>query len=133
MIENERAAQPGRKGGGDRKAGVPKDHHENGEAASRHRVISDPAQRWLDQVELRASPGLAGSTERKLAKAIIEMLAPGRDSLVASLAEFGAAAGVGEDGVAAALRRLRDKRFVYFDSSRGRTLKTVVALRFGGR
>lgn len=133
MRQNELAALPGRQGGGDLAEGVLAYHHEDQNAESRDRTISDPQERWLDRVEITAPTGVAGSTDRKIAAAIIASLPPGRDAFAIAQANLGRRAGVGVAGTAAALRRLVARGLIAVDAQAGRGLWTWIVVRMGRR
>lgn len=92
-------------------------------------MVSD----WQGRMDLAAGGGNAGRSERMLGQALVDLLAPCRHSLAASIPELGACSGLGLDAVRQARNRLQAKRLIDFDSDPGRGLKTTISLRLKER
>jgi|GEM_PF-4134029 len=85
-------------------------------------------QPWLDRVELRASRGRAGSSERALARAVAAMVPPSAAMFV-PVPTLALVAGIGPYAARAALGRLVEKRLIRFEPGNGRGIRSVIEVR----
>lgn len=134
-MKKENAAQPGRQGGnidGSRFDIIPKDLDQSTRDRDLYQDISDFADRWdqaflpwLDLVELRASEGLAGKSERAVARAIAQMVPPGAPAAFVPIPALAAVAGVGYAAARAAIGRMVRSGLLDFDPGNGRGIASV--------
>lgn len=80
---------------------------------------------WLEEVELRASEGKAGRSERAVASAIARLIAPGT-SLFVPVPALARVAGLSPEGARLAIGRLVRMDLLDFEAGNGRGIASVM-------
>ena len=81
---------------------------------------------WLDLVEIRATEGKAGRTERAIAAAIAQSIAPGA-ALFMPVPALARLAGVSPEAARAAIGRMSRLGLLTFEAGNGRGIASVMA------
>lgn len=127
---NEFAGRVGARAGEDRRSGKRSTKNAtvgNSPISGAEAIAISNLSAWLDLVEIRATAGKAGRTERAIASAIAQLIAPGATALFMPIPALACRAGVSPEAARAAIGRMVRLGLLTFEAGNGRGIASVMA------